>query len=214
VFVCLRSVHWRYGDSEWTPPSPRASSIRSSTGGSEEGGTNPYARLRSAWDLGQPVCMRSELSVLVSTDTILSSCYVYDSGQCYRKLGSEIVDWQSVAFSLFGVVPLGFLLFDLDEKETWNVSARAQAQIVGVRSALCYARQTAGVLPIAVRLGKNGDLEMANVFLTGNCAASSWQRHRNLARVSNKLTTALIATFPHVSFWRRAEGSAAQFSVC
>jgi hypothetical protein len=158
--------------------------------------------------------MRSELSVLVSTDTILSSCYVYDSGQCYRKLGSEIVDWQSVAFSLFGVVPLGFLLFDLDEKETWNVSARAQAQIVGVRSALCYARQTAGVLPIAVRLGKNGDLEMANVFLTGNCAASSWQRHRNLARVSNKLTTALIATFPHVSFWRRAEGSAAQFSVC
>ena len=211
MFVCLRSDHWRYGDSEWTP-SPRASSIRSSTGGSEEGGTNPYARLRSAWDSGQPVCMRSELSAFVSTNTVLSSCYIYDREQCYRKLGSENIDWQSVAFSLFGVVPLGFLLFYLDEKETWSVSARAPPEIVGVRSALSYARQT-GVFPIAVRLGKGGDLEMGNVFLTGNCAASSWQRHRNLTRVSNKLTTTLIETFPHVSFWRRA-GSAVQFSVC
>ena len=157
--------------------------------------------------------MRSELSVLVSTNHSLSSCYIYDREQCYRKFGGESLDWQSVAFSLWGVVPLGFLLFYLDEKERWSVSARAPPEIVGVRSALSYARQT-GVLPIAVRLGKSGDLEMGNVFLTGNCAASSWQRHRNLTRVSNKLTTSLIESFPHVSFWRRAEASAVQFSTC
>ena len=84
---------------------------------------------------------------------------------------------------------------------------------MGVRSALSYAKQT-GVSPIAVRLGKSGDLEMGNVFLTGNCAASSWQRHRNLTRASNKLTTSLIETFPHVSFWRRTEANSVQFSAC
>ena len=94
--------------------------------------------------------------------------------------------------------------FWLDEKETWSVSARAPPEIVGVRSALSYARQT-GVFPIAVRLGKSGDLEMANVFLAGSCAASSWQRHRNLTRVSNRLVSSLVQTFPHVSFWRREE---------
>ena len=50
--------------------------------------------------------------------------------------------------------------------------------------------------PVAVRLGKSGDLEMADVFLAGSCAADSWQRHRNLTRVSNKLTTGLISAFP------------------
>ena len=212
MFVCLRSVHWRYGDSEWTP-SPRASSIRSSTGGSEEGSTNPYTRLRSAWECGQPVCVRGETSVLVSTNHCLSSCYIYDREQCFRQFGSENIYWQSIAFSLFGVVPLGFLLFYLDEKETWSVSARAPPEIVGVRSALSYAKQT-GVFPIAVRLGTNGGLEMGNVFLTGSCAAGSWQRHRNLTRASNKLTTSLIETFPHVSFWRRAEASSVQLSAC
>ena len=201
--------HWRYGDSEWTP-SPRGSSIRSSTGGSsEEVGTNPYARLRKAWDSGQPVCIRSDFSVLVSTNTTLSSCYIYDLSQNYRKFGGENIDWQTVAFSLFGVVPLGFLLFYLDEKETWSVSARAPPEIVGVRSALSYARQT-GVVPIAVRLGKCGDLEMANLFLIGSCPASSWQRHRTLTRVSSKMATSLIESFSHVSFWRREETSAVQ----
>ena len=156
--------------------------------------------------------MRGQISALVSTNPCLSSDYIYDREQCYRKLGSENLDWQSIAFSLFGVVPLGFLLFYLDEKETWSVSARAPPEIVGVRSALSYARQT-GVFPVAVRLGKNGDLEMADVFLAGSCAADSWQTHRNLTRVSNKLTTGLISAFPHVSFWRRTEG-AVQFSVC
>ena len=99
--------HWRYGDSEWTP-SPRGSSIRSSTGGSsEEVGTNPYARLRSAWDSGKPVCMRSEISALVSTNHCLSSCYLYDREQCFRQFGSENLDWQSIAFTLWSVVPLG-----------------------------------------------------------------------------------------------------------
>ena len=158
--------------------------------------------------------MRGQISALVSTNPCLSSCYIYDREQCYRKFGSENIDWQSVAVSLFGVVPLGFILFWLDEKETWSISARAPPEIVGVRSALCYARQT-GAFPVAVRLGKSGDLEIGNVLLlAGNCAASSWQRHRNLTRVTNKLTTTLIETFSHVSFWRRTGGSAVQFSVC
>ena len=129
--------------------------------------------------------------------------------QNYRKIGGENIDWQIVAFSLFGVVPLGFLLFYLDEKETWSVSARAPPEIVGVRSALSYARQT-GVVPIAVRLGKCGDLEMANLFLVGSCPTSSWQRHRTLTRVSSKMATSLIESFSHVSFWRREETSAVQ----
>ena len=55
--------------------------------------------------------MRGQISALVSTNPCLSSCYIYDREQCYRKFGSENIDWQSVAVSLFGVVPLGFILF-------------------------------------------------------------------------------------------------------
>ena len=194
----------RYGDSEWTP-SPRGSSIRGSTGGSDECSTNPYTRLGRAWDTGQPVAVRSDVSILVSANHCLSSCYLYDRDHCYRKFGSENIDWQTMAFSLWGVVPLGFLLFYLDEKETWSISARAPPEIVGVRSALSYARQTAGVFPVAVRLGKGGDLEMATVLVTSSCPASSWQRHRTLSRVSNKLVGSLVQSFPHVSFWRREE---------
>ena len=51
--------------------------------------------------------IRGEISVLVSTNHCLSSCYIYDHAQNYRKFGGENLDWQSIAFTLWGVVPLG-----------------------------------------------------------------------------------------------------------
>ena len=150
--------------------------------------------------------IKGTVNVLVFANECLSSCYIHGEGYGYRHFGSENVDWQAVACALWGELPLGFILFWLDERETWSISARATPEVVGVKSALCYARQS-GVVPLAIRLGKGGDLEVANVFLAGSCPVNSWQRHRTLTRVSNKLVSCLVATFSHVSFWRRGNAT-------
>lgn len=138
-----------YGDSAWTPPpSPRASSstFACSTGGSECG-FNPYAQIRAAWDSGQTKCIWGDLSVLVFANESLSSCYLYDRECSFRDFGTENVDWQNLAFTLWPTdCPLGFIIFWLDEQETWSISARSVPETVGVKSALCYSRQN-GVLP-------------------------------------------------------------------
>ena len=193
-----------YGDSRWTPsPSPRLSSV-CSTGGSG-GPWNAYDRIRSAWESGQATeLLASTLSALVFKNECLSSCYIFDADGLFRKFGTEDVDWASLSFALWpSELPLGFLLFWLDSREVWSISARSAPEIVGVRSALCYAKQNTGVLPIAARHGPGGDWEFANVFVSGPCAITNWHRHRSITRVSNRLIACLVASFRHVAFWRR-----------
>ena len=153
----------------------------------------------------------NSLSVLVITNECLSNCFIYDQECCYRHYGAENVDWQSLAFTLWPTeLPLGFLLFWLDERETWSISARSAPEIVGVKSALCYAKQQTGVLPLAIRRAGNGEIEIANVFMAGSCPVSTWHRHRAVTRVTNKLVSRLVSAFAHVSFWRRETSGAIQ----
>ena len=79
---------------------------------------------------------------------------------------------------------------------------RATPEVVGTKSALCYAKQT-GVLPLALRLGENGDWEIANIFIAGPCAITNWHRHRAVTRASTRMVGSLVAAFRHVTFWRR-----------
>ena len=216
-----------YCDSSWTPPpSPRESSVTScSTGGTSGGTCDPYGRLLAAWGSGQSTDIWSgTLSALVFRNECLSSCFLYDAEYCFRHFGTENMDWASLSLSLWPQeLPLGFpffrkakhthhyavarakcirfLLFWLDERETWSISARSTPEIVGIKSALCYAKQT-GVLPLALRRGEGGDLEIANVFVAGPCAITNWHRHRSMTRVSNRLISCLVASFCHVCFWR------------
>ena len=96
--------------------------------------------------------IKGTVNVLVFANECLSNCCIHgENGYSYRQFGSENVDWQAVACALWGELPLGFLLLGLDEREAWSISARATPEVVGVKSALCYAKQS-GVVPLAIRL--------------------------------------------------------------
>ena len=99
-------------------------------------------------------------------------------------------------------LPLGFLLFWIKERETWSISARSMPEVVGTKSALCYAKQS-GVLPLALRLGENGDWEIANIYVAGPCPVTNWHRHRAITRATRRMAGSLADAFRHVSFWRR-----------